>query len=131
MDTVFLDASVLFSAAYRSGALVAKLWGLQSVQLISSAYAVDEANRNLDNDAQRTRLAQLVTPMGIVAAGVITPLPDWVALPDKDKPILQAAIAGHATHLLTSDVKHFGPYFWQAVEGVTILPPAGYLKGKI
>jgi len=74
VDTVFLDASVLFSAAYRSGALVAKLWGLQSVQLISSAYAVDEANRNLDSDAQRTRLGELVTPMRIVAAGVITPL---------------------------------------------------------
>jgi hypothetical protein len=37
-------------------ALVAKLWGLQSVQLISSAYAVDDANRNVDSDAQRTRL---------------------------------------------------------------------------
>jgi hypothetical protein len=130
VDTVFLDASVLFSAAYRAGAFVTKLWRLPEVHLISSAYAVGEANRNLEGPDQCARLAELLRPVQIVPAA-LTKLPGWVTLPDKDEPILQAAIAGHATHLLTSDVKHFGAYFWQIVEGVTILPPAGYLKGKI
>ena len=85
MDTVFLDASVLFSAAYRSGALVAKLWRLPEVRLVSSAYAVDEATCNLGDVDQRARLAELLEPVQIVATA-ITPLPDWVMLPDKDKP---------------------------------------------
>jgi hypothetical protein len=35
-----------------------------------------------------------------------------------------------ATHLLTGDIKHFGSLFGVTVEGVLILPPAEYLKGK-
>jgi hypothetical protein len=53
-------------------------------------------------------------------------LPRGVRLPEKDQPILLAAIDGGATHLLTGDWTHFGPYFRQAVAGVMILPPAEY-----
>ena len=52
-----------------------------------------------------------------------------IALPDKDRPILLAAITARATHLLTGDVQHFGPYFGQQIDGVMILPPAAYLRG--
>ena len=41
-------------------------------------------------------------------------------------PILLAAIDGGATHLLTGDWEHFGPYFRQEIAGVLILPPAEY-----
>jgi hypothetical protein len=33
-----------------------------------------------------------------------------VPLPEKDRPILEAAIHCKATHLLTGDVKDFGPF---------------------
>ena len=42
-------------------------------------------------------------------------------------PILLAAIEGGATHLLTGDREHFGPYFRLEVAGVLILPPAEYM----
>ena len=130
MDIVFLDASVLFSAAYRSGAKVAKLWAVREVRLVTSPYAAAEAERNLAESAQRDRLTELLRLVEMApAAG--EQLPEGVSLPDKDAPILQAAIAAGATHLLPSDLRHFGPYFWQIIEGVTILPPAAYLKGKV
>jgi hypothetical protein len=51
-----------------------------------------------------------------------------VRLPAKDVPILMAAIEAAATHLLTGDREHFGPYFNRRIEGVTILRPAAYLS---
>ena len=51
-------------------------------------------------------------------------------LHDKDRPILQGAIAARATHLLTDDKNHFARYWWQMVEGILILPSAAYLNSK-
>ena len=53
-------------------------------------------------------------------------LPRGINLPAKDRPILLAAIDAGATHLLTGDWEHFGPYYRQQVAGVLILPPAEY-----
>jgi hypothetical protein len=133
MDIVFLDASVLFSAAYRPSAKVLKLWHLPEVaHLISSPYAAAEAARNLSEPDQRNRLDELLQSIELLVDMLpYPPLPEGVELPAKDVPILQAAIGAHASHLLTSDLKHFGRYFWQIIEGVTILPPAVYLKGKV
>ena len=122
MDRVFLDANVLLSAAWRSEAALQRLWRLEGVELLSSAYAVEEARRNLETPAQPgrlTRLLRLVEPEHFT-------LPRVVRLPDKDLPILLAAIDGGATHLLTGDWEHFGPLFRQEVGGVLILPPAEY-----
>jgi hypothetical protein len=33
-----------------------------------------------------------------------------------------------ATHLLTGDVRHFGPYFGKTVQGVLVVTAAEYLK---
>ena len=51
-----------------------------------------------------------------------------IELPDKDKPIFAAAVTSGATHLLTGDFRHFGPYYGQTIGGVHILPPAHYLQ---
>ena len=130
MDILFLDASVLFSAAYRPEAKFLTLWQMSGVRLISSPYALDEARRNLAKPEQRHRLEKLLRSVNLVSALPAEPLPEGVKLPAKDVPILLGAIASQATHLLTSDFKHFGACFWQIIEGVTILPPAAYLKGK-
>ena len=54
-------------------------------------------------------------------------LPRVISLPEKDAPILLAAIAADATHLLTGEVRHFGPHFGKKIEGTTIVPPGNYL----
>ena len=57
-------------------------------------------------------------------------LPHAISLPEKDVPIILAAIEARATHLLTGDVRHFGPYFGKKAEGVLISLPGEYLKGQ-
>ena len=47
---IFLDANVLFSAAYLQDSELRRLWRLKGVELLSSSYAVEEARRNLSED---------------------------------------------------------------------------------
>jgi len=126
MDIVFLDANVLFSAAYRLEAKFLKLWQLPDLQLVSSRYAVGEAQRNLKHADQRVRLEALLRSLRLVPEAPNRGLPAGVDLPAKDVPILLAAICANATHLLSTDLKHFGPHYWKVFEGVLILRPADY-----
>jgi uncharacterized protein len=126
MDRLFLDANVLFSAAYHPGAGLLRLWKLRSVVLCSSRYALEEARANLTTESQHSRLAELSDGLQLFESEP-GELPRGVSLPDKDMPILLAAIAARATHLITGDLRDFGPLFGKKVAGVTILPPADYL----
>lgn len=130
MDRLFLDANVLFSAAYRPDAGLRRVWELADVQLITSAYAVEEAHRNLETAAQHATLDELLRHVKVL---IFQPgsslLPSGLELPDNDRPILEAAIFGHATHLLTGDMKACGVYYGRRLAGVLILPPAMYLRG--
>lgn len=130
MAVLFLDANVLFSAGYRSGAGLLRLWKVGEAELITSAYAVEEALRNLAQPTQQRRLQRLLRSVRIVPEAEDRALPDAIRLPDKDRPILLAAQAARATHLITGDVTHFGAYFGRRLEGVLILPPADYLKRR-
>ena len=129
MDRLFLDANILFSAAYRPGAGLLRLWKLGDVVLCSSRYALAEARANLDEDVQRARLDKLAEAVRWFEAGR-SKLPDAASLPGKDVPILLAAIEARATHLLTGDVRHFGPYFGKRLEGVAIMLPGEYLRKR-
>jgi predicted nucleic acid-binding protein len=53
VDRVFLDANVLFSAAYRSDSGLLKLWKLKRTKLITSTYALEEARTNLPRRFQQ------------------------------------------------------------------------------
>ena len=57
-------------------------------------------------------------------------LPDGVELSQKDMPILQAAIAAEASHLITGDRKDFGRYFGQKLAGVRVMTPREYLNTR-
>ena len=127
MDRVFLDANVLFSAAYRDGAGLSRLWSLEDVRLITSGYAAGEAQRNLTEEDQRARLAVLVARTELVAEADPVSYVYDSRVPEKDRPILHAAIQSRSTHLLTGDVTHFGRFFGQRLDGVLILAPAAYL----
>ena len=56
-------------------------------------------------------------------------LPFPAALAEKDRPIFQAAAACGATHLLTGDLKNFGPFMNQPEEtlGVVVQTVAEFL----
>src|ERR1041385_5034231 len=120
MDRLFLDANVLFSAAYQPGARLLQIWKLKNVVLCSSRYALAEADVNLDDDVQRKRLTGLAEKLQFFEASQ-RELPRGISLPEKDVPILLAAIAARATHLLTGDARDFGLYFGKKIEGIMIV----------
>lgn len=128
MDRLFLDANILFSAAYRRDSGLLRLWKLPQCSLLTSSYATEEARRNLARSAQRARLGRLLEPVTIVGEAESPDAAD-VGLPAKDQPILAAAIRAKATHLLTGDARHFGPLYGRTIGGVLITRPAPYLQG--
>ena len=129
MDRVFLDANVLYSAAYQPASSLTRLWELPEAHLVTSAYAYHEARINLREEDQRERLDRLMGSVEMLErVPAPAPLPAGVELPPKDRPILSSAVATKATHLLTGDFQHFGPYFGRTVAGVLILPPGEYLR---
>jgi uncharacterized protein len=126
---LFLDANVLFSAAYRDNAGVAQLWSLDNVVLATSTYAVEEAERNLSMRSQSKRLQQLLRAPHVIQAGTVPESTRAdLSLPEKDWPIIGGAIAAGATHLITGDMKHFGPYFGKQILGILVLRPRQYLE---
>ncbi len=128
MAVVFLDANVLFSAAYRSDAGLLRLWDLPDVELITSDYAAQEARRNLVASDQRERLKSLIGRVRLITAIPEVDLPESLELPDKDQPILLSAIGAHATHLLTGDYAHFGKLYGSTIGGVLVLQPSEFLR---
>ena len=128
MDVVFLDANVLFSAAYRPDAGSRELWELPDVELVTSDYALAEARRNIGDRQQLNDLDNLLQRVRVIGLTRLErPLPPGLKLPDKDRPIFLSAIDARATHLLSGDGKTFGAYFGQRVEGIAILLPGDYL----
>src|SRR5437868_11408615 len=129
MVRLFLDSNVLFSAAYRPHAGLLELWKRKETVLCSSHYAVAEAKANLDDEAQRSRLATLAEEVQLFNAAE-QDLPRGIVLPEKGVPIVLAAIEARATHLLTGDVRHFGRYFGKRIAGIIVLPPGEYLRAS-
>ena len=129
MQRVFLDANILFSAAYREQAGMQRLWRLRGVRLVTSSYAAQEAAANLPERAQQDRLAKLIQALVVLPhpQAALT-LPAGVSLPAKDAPILHAALNARAAVLLTGDMAHFGRYFGKTIGGVRILPPSDFLR---
>ena len=133
MLRVFLDANVLFTAAHnRSGkaALVIELGIRGHWRLATSDYAFEEARRNFEIKLPGilSTLEAFLPAMKIVSSGEGTNCP--VPLPKKDRPIPEAAIRCKATHLLTGDRKHFGPFMNtpEVTSGVIIQTVAEFLE---
>lgn len=129
MDRLFLDANVLFSAAYRPDAGVAKLWRLSRCTLFTSHFTAAEAERNLGLPDQRDRLSELLVSVHLVGT-LELPAADQhgIVLPAKDWPVVGGALAARATHLITGGHRHFGPFFGKRLLGVLVQPPGAYLR---
>ena len=123
MTRVFLDANVLFSAAWSTQSGLLRLWSL-SLTLVSSPYAIAEAERNLAHKRPEAldRLSALLGSLEITDAVARI---EVGLLPAKDVPILAAAVGAHCQILLTGDVADFGHLIGkQAVHGVRVLTPS-------
>lgn len=131
VDRVFLDANILFSVAYGSPGLD-RLWDLAGeglCVLLASRYVVEETKRNLHNQDQLQNLETYLSNVQIVLEAdqrLECPLD----LPDKDKPVLMAAIFARADYLITGDMAHFGKYFGHLIMGVKVSTARGYILSK-
>jgi len=110
---LFLDSNVLFTAAYNpegKASLVTELAVEGHWEVVSSAYCLAEARLNLErkHPAALDRLSEILRAVRLVpdVAGERCTLP----LPEKDRPVFATAQQGKATHFLTGDRRHFGPY---------------------
>jgi len=114
---VFLDANILFAAAYSPdglSALLVELGAAGRVILLTSPLAIIEAERNLEakRPAALPALRKSLTAVRVVSEPApadverLTP-PELSA---KDRPLLAAAIVAHATHFVTGDVGDFGRF---------------------
>lgn len=125
---IFLDANVLFSAAKSDGA-VRRLLGMLRLaghELRVDDYVTEEARRNIALKTPQSIgvLEELISGMGRVptargGAAVFDHLP----LPEKDRPVLAAAILSGCEALVTGDATHFGSLYGKRVEGVAIHSP--------
>lgn len=129
MDRLFLDANVLFSAAYRPNTGLTRLWAVEGAALVTSEYAIAEAERNLAEPEQRARLEELLKDVERRPSTTLSQEQrTGVKLREKDWPILAGALEAEATHLITGDSRDFGRYFGTRVFGILVQTPAAYLR---
>lgn len=130
---VFLDANILFSAAKSDGAVRAMLQLLvdRGHDCRADAYVVAEARRNLVAKGPQALdvLDALLADLQIAAAAPAAEQSgelDW--LPEKDRPVLAAAMRLGCEVLVTGDRTHFGPGYGQTFGGVTIHSPRSLVE---
>jgi predicted nucleic acid-binding protein len=128
-ERVFVDANILFSIAYGSPGLE-RMWGLarkEQCELVASQYVVEEAKRNLDRQEQQEVLSLLVNELRIVPeADPSMPCP--LPLPEKDRPVLMAALSCRADYLVTGDITHFSKYYGKIIHGLRICTPRDFFN---
>jgi predicted nucleic acid-binding protein len=107
---IFVDANVLFTAAYSPMGKAATLLECSALSFVTSDYAAEEARRNLlvKRPSALSALEKILEKIELapsVQSGVCP-----IVLPLKDQPIFLSALMIKATHLLTGDRKDFGPF---------------------
>lgn len=126
---IFLDANILFSAARSDGAIRRMIRDLRGAghELVADEYVVAEAVRNLEIKAA----AALDDWAGLIRIihrePLVPPPPTWdpilLPLPDKDRPVLAAAIRLRCEAMVTGDRTHFNQLYGRTVAGVAIHSP--------
>lgn len=133
---IFLDANILSSAAKSDGAIrgLVALALEEGHELWASELVLEEARRNL----------QLKAPEGLEWLQATLPrlhpapvrqgaeLEASLTLPEKDRPVLAAAILAKCNALVTGDLTHFGELYGNVIQGVTVHSPrslASALRG--
>ena len=133
---IFLDANILFSAAKSDGAICKLLSSLSRAghALVADGYVLAEARRNLEHKLPHAlpALDTLGRTLEVVAtAPSASTLPAGLGLPEKDKPVLLAAVAARCQALVTGDQTHFGRLFGRRISGVVIHSPRSLAEGML
>jgi len=123
-ERVFLDANILFSIAYGNPGLerLRRHAKKEKYELIASQYVIEEAKRNLDRREQQDALNRHLSDVRVVPEAdpiILCPIP----LPEKDRPVMMAALSCKADYLITGDVTHFGKYFGKKIQTLRICTP--------
>ncbi len=133
---IFLDANVLFSAAKSDGAVRRLLQLLleRGHECWADTYVVAEARRNLmvKGSASVQALDELLDRLHVAPAraeGSTRPETNW--LPEKDRPVLAAAIHLRCDALVTGDRTHFGSGYGRAFGGVVIHSPRSLAEAAL
>ncbi len=120
---IFLDANLIFSAAQEASPCRQFLLAMETkAELVTHPLVWEEAERNL-----RAKRAAWLPGLEWLRHHV-TINPAMAAcpphlLPDKDVPVLGAAIAGRCDYLVTGDRMHFGALYGRTIHGVAIVSP--------
>ncbi|MEX2540642.1 MAG: PIN domain-containing protein [Trueperaceae bacterium] len=124
-----LDANVLFAAAFNPEGRVQRLFDLAELKacdLLSSAFAIEEARRNLT--VKRPKALERYKDRLRLVSMTVEPAAELIAqmaqhVPANDAPILAGAIAARADVLVTGDRRHFGDSYGRSIGGVLVLTP--------
>jgi len=126
---IFLDANILFSAARTDGADKTlagpvrsrghELWPMSTSSRKRGAIWPQKLPTAL---ASWIAVAARIEIGGLIASSAL--LPDTMVLPEKDRPILAAAIHHRCDILVTGDRTHFGSLYGKTIRGVSVLSPA-------
>lgn len=125
---IFLDANVLFSAARSDGAVrqLLNLLFASRHELWADGYVAEEARRNLVAKASGglVEFAALLPRLHLEPAQALPELtPAAMELPEKDRPVLIAAMRLGCDALVTGDRTHFGRFYGRTLGGVVIHSP--------
>lgn len=125
---IFLDANILFSAARTDGAIRRLLQLLLQArhECWADGFVLEEARRNLAIKSPQSLAAlEALLPRLHVAAvhAHDLALEDTLPLPEKDRPVLAAAIRHRCDALVTGDRTHFGRLYGKTIHGVAIYSP--------
>lgn len=125
---LFLDANILFSAAYREvnpALLLFELAAKGRCCLLTSRFAWDEARRNI-----ALKCSERLPALDVLNDRLdFAPVPDAKAiaeavgegLPDKDAPILASARAANVDILITGDRAHSGHLYGTVIGRLRVL----------
>lgn len=123
-------AETLSVAAARTDGAMRRLLALAESAghaLWADAYVFEEARRNLaakspDGLVVLDAIARRISIGGVPASSAL--LPEALTLPEKDRPVLAAAIHHCCDVLVTGDRTHFGAFYGKTLQGVNIMSPA-------
>lgn len=129
---IFLDANILFSAAKSNGAIRQLFENLTLAKhmLVADTYVQAEAIRNIAAKANEQAARDLDTLLSQIEVSTVQfaqpsqTLQDaahW--LPEKDRPVLLAAMVLACDVLVTGDSTHFGAGYGKRFEGVLVCSP--------
>jgi len=129
MDRLFLDTSILYSAAQENSGL-SRLWDLVEqgrCLLLASGFVIEKARMNLQA-LQKKKLETCLCAVKVVLE--IDPrLQCPIRLPRDAQVVFMAAIFSRANYLLTGDNEYFGKFLGQTLAGVKISTARDYLQG--